>query len=68
MDITENEAAQMRQAVVDFKKAMELRSELNLRVARRVTSILRVGMFSFAVVTVLLVVMLLCCSQNYHKA
>lgn len=58
VNITENEAAEMRQAVVDFKRAMELRSELNLRVARRVTSILRVGMFSFAVVTVILVVML----------
>lgn len=59
MDVSENQAQGLRQAVADFKQAMELRGELNLRVARRVTSILRAGMFSFGVIAVILVGMLI---------
>jgi len=43
MNSSERQAEDVRQAVADFKRAMELRGELNLRVARRDTSILRAG-------------------------
>lgn len=59
MNSSERQAEDVRQAVADFKRAMELRGELNLRVARRVTSILRAGMFSFGVIAVILVGMLI---------
>lgn len=59
MDLSEKQAEDVRKAVADFKRAMELRGELNLRVARRVTSILRAGMFSFGVIAVILVGMLI---------
>ena len=58
MDLSESQAEDVRQAVADFKRGMELRGELNLRVARRVTSILRAGMFSFGVISIILVGML----------
>lgn len=54
----EKQSELLRQAVADFRRAMELRGEVNLRVARRVTSILRIGMLSFAVISVIMVGML----------
>ncbi|PCI40518.1 MAG: hypothetical protein COB46_06705 [Rhodospirillaceae bacterium] len=59
MDLSDTQAEEVRKAVADFKKGMELRGELNLRVARRVTSILRAGMFSFGIIAVILVGMLI---------
>ena len=59
MELSDKQADEVRKAVADFKKGMELRGELNLRVARRVTSILRAGMFSFGVIAVILVGMLI---------
>ncbi|HEY9163267.1 MAG TPA: hypothetical protein VIN57_01560, partial [Magnetovibrio sp.] len=54
-----SQTEEVRQAIADFKRAMELRGELNLRVGRRVTAILRTGMLSFAVVTIIMVGMLI---------
>jgi len=56
---SEQQVEATRRAIADFKRAMELRGDLNLRVARRVTAILRTGMFSFAVITVIMVGMLI---------
>jgi len=37
-------------AILKFKDAMDTRDQLNLRLAQRITSIIRVGMFSIAIV------------------
>lgn len=50
MDLTEEQHERLRQGALDFKRAMEVRSGLNLRVAIRVTAMLRVGMVSLAVI------------------
>jgi len=58
MELSADQEKQFRQAAKDFSKAMEIRTSLNLRVAKRVTAILRVGMVSFGVVAILLLSML----------
>ncbi|MBF0185658.1 MAG: hypothetical protein HQM06_14905 [Magnetococcales bacterium] len=50
--------AMLRQAVIDFREAMRLRGSLNLRVAIRVTTVLRTGMISLAVVAVVFLLLL----------
>ncbi|MBF0124934.1 MAG: hypothetical protein HQL60_06335 [Magnetococcales bacterium] len=59
MDLTVVQHEELRQAVEDFKAAMAVRSSLNLRVARRVTAILRVGMVSMGVVAIIFLFLLL---------
>lgn len=44
----------LAEAIDDFMRAMELRRRANLRVAKRVTAILRIGMLSVAVFAALL--------------
>lgn len=58
MEITTDQEKMIRQATEDFKKAMEIRSSMNVRVAKRVTAILRVGMVSFGAVSLILLLML----------
>lgn len=58
MEITKNHEEQIRQATEDFKKAMGIRNTMSIRVAKRVTAILRIGMVSFGVVTLILLLML----------
>jgi len=58
MELTVGQEEKYRQAANDFGKAMEIRTSMNLRVARRVTAILRIGMVSFGVVAVILLSML----------
>jgi len=58
MELTVNQEEQFRQAAKDFSNAMEIRTTMNLRVARRVTAILRIGMVSFGVVAIILLSML----------
>ncbi len=58
MEITEDQEERIRRATEDFRKAMEIRSSMNIRVAKRVTAILRIGMVSFGVVTLILLMML----------
>jgi uncharacterized protein YoxC len=58
MSLTPEQHLAIRQAAADFKRSMEIRSSLNLRVARRVTAILRIGMISFAVIAVLMIAMI----------
>ena len=58
MEMTTDQEKMIRQAAEDFKKAMELRSSMNVRVARRVTAILRIGMVSFGAVSLILLLML----------
>lgn len=58
MEITIDQEERIRHAMQDFSRAMEIRSAMNLRVAKRVTAILRIGMVSFGVVTLILVLML----------
>ncbi len=50
--------AMVQKAVDDFKEAMKIRSGLNLRVAVRVTAILRTGMISLAVVAIVFLLLL----------
>ncbi|MBF0097595.1 MAG: hypothetical protein HQM04_13840 [Magnetococcales bacterium] len=50
--------AMVQKAVGDFKEAMKIRSGLNLRVAVRVTTILRTGMISLAVVAIVFLLLL----------
>ena len=58
MEITTDQEKLIRQATEDFKRAMEIRGSMNVRVAKRVTAILRIGMVSFGIVTVILLLML----------
>jgi len=58
MEITEEHEKRIRQAIEDFSVAMEIRSSTSVRVAKRVTAILRIGMVSFGVVTLILLLML----------
>ncbi|MEO5339138.1 MAG: hypothetical protein H7837_01275 [Magnetococcus sp. MYC-9] len=48
----------LRQAAAEFKQAMGVRSSLNLRVAMRVTAILRVGMISLGMVAIIFLFLL----------
>ena len=58
MEITAAQEESLRQATEEFRKGMSIRSTMNVRVASRVTAILRIGMVSFGVVTVILLLML----------
>jgi hypothetical protein len=58
MEITEEQEARVRQATEDFRKAMVIRNAMSVRVAKRVTAILRIGMVSLGVVTIILMMML----------
>jgi hypothetical protein len=58
MEITIEQEERIRQAAEDFKKAMEIRNSMSMRVARRVTAILRIGMVSFGVTALILLMML----------
>lgn len=58
MELTLNQQEQLQRATQDFRKAMEIRSSMNVRVAKRVTAILRIGMVSFGVLTLILLMML----------
>lgn len=64
MELTDHQVQQLRQAAADFRRLMEIRSKLHLRVARRVTTILRVGMVSYGLIAVILVIMLLAFNQK----
>jgi len=59
VELTEEQHAGIRQAVADFRRGMEIRSSLNLRVAKRVTMLLRTGIVSMGVITMILLVMLM---------
>ena len=58
MEITVDQEERIRRATEDFRKAMEIRSSMNVRVAKRVTAILRIGMVSFGILTLILLLML----------
>ncbi|MBG7609224.1 MAG: hypothetical protein IZT55_00005 [Anaerolineae bacterium] len=58
MEITTGQEESIRQAAEDFRKAMGIRSSMNLRVAKRVTFILRISMVSFGLVSLMLLIML----------
>lgn len=59
MNLTEEQHNEICQVVADFRHGMEIRNNLNLRVARRVTQILRAGMLGLGTLTVILVMMLI---------
>ena len=59
MELTEEQNAEIRQVVTDFRRSMEIRSGLNLRVAKRVTMMLRVGFLTTGVITVIMVAALM---------
>lgn len=58
MKLAVDQEARIRQATEAFRKAMEIRSTMNIRVAKRVTAILRISMVSFGLVTLMLIIML----------
>ena len=58
MEITADQEARIRQATEDFHRAMEIRNAMSVRVAKRVTAILRIGMVSLGLVTIILMMML----------
>ena len=58
MVLSKEEERQIRQAFADFNQAVAIRNRMNVRVAKRVTAILRTGMVSFGVITVILLLML----------
>jgi len=58
MEITPDQEARIRQAAEDFHSAMEIRNAMSVRVAKRVTAILRIGMVSLGLVTIILMMML----------
>ena len=58
MEITAEQEARIRLATEDFRKAMEIRNAMSVRVARRVTAILRIGMVSLGAVTIILMMRL----------
>ncbi|MBF0436154.1 MAG: hypothetical protein HQL77_12380 [Magnetococcales bacterium] len=53
-----NNADLLKQAMADFKEAVRLRNVLHIRVASRVTTLLRAGMVSLAVVAVVFLFLL----------
>ncbi|MBF0157902.1 MAG: hypothetical protein HQL58_00085 [Magnetococcales bacterium] len=59
MNLTLEQHQALRQAADDFKKAMAIRNNFNIRIARRVTAILRVGMVSMGVVAIIFLLLLL---------
>jgi hypothetical protein len=58
LEISADQEKLIRQVAEDFKKAMQIRGSMNVRVAKRVTAILRIGMVSFGIVTIILILML----------
>ncbi len=58
MELSSKQLEQMRQMAIDFEKAMKIRSGLNLRVAQRVTLLLRIGTVSLAVIVVIFLLIL----------
>lgn len=58
MNLTQEQHEALRQSVAHFRDAMDVRSRLNLRVAMRVTAILRVGMISLGVVAIIFLFLL----------
>ena len=58
MDPSKLDSETVSRALDDFFRAMELRTERNVRVAKRVTAMLRVGMVSFALVAALMTAMI----------
>jgi len=58
MEITKEQEQRLLEATEDFSRAMEIRNAMSLRVAMRVTSILRIGMVSLGLVTLILLLML----------
>jgi len=58
MEITAGQEQRLLRATEDFSRAMEIRNGMNIRVAKRVTAILRIGMVSLGVVTLILLMML----------
>ncbi|MBF0399345.1 MAG: hypothetical protein HQL90_01105 [Magnetococcales bacterium] len=59
MNLSLEQHEALRQSVTHFRDAMNVRSRLNLRVAIRVTAILRVGMISLGVVAIIFLFLLL---------
>lgn len=67
MNLNDAEIREISQAVLDFKRAMEIRSSLSFRVARRVTGLLRVGVLTAGGLTIILVLMLLGFSSKIRE-
>jgi hypothetical protein len=67
MEMTVDQEELIRRASEDFRKAMEIRSSMNVRVAKRVTAILRIGMLSFGVVTLVLLLMLFAFTSKMNE-
>ncbi|NGZ05209.1 MAG: hypothetical protein G8237_02520 [Magnetococcales bacterium] len=58
MSLTLEQHRALRDAVHNFNHAMELRTHLNLRVASRVTTLLRIGTISLAGVAIIFLILL----------
>jgi outer membrane murein-binding lipoprotein Lpp len=58
MEITTEQEQRLLEATEAFQTAMLIRNSMSVRVARRVTAILRIGMVSLGVVTIILLFML----------
>jgi hypothetical protein len=58
MEITTKQEQRILQATEDFSRAMHIRNAMSVRVATRVTAILRIGMVSLGAVTLILLMML----------
>jgi hypothetical protein len=58
MEITAEQEQRLLRATEDFSRAMGIRNAMSVRVAKRVTAILRIGMVSLGVVTLILLMML----------
>lgn len=58
MEITTEQEQRLLEATEAFQTAMLIRNSMSVRVARRVTAILRIGMVSLGVVTIILLMML----------
>ncbi|MBF0094318.1 MAG: hypothetical protein HQL33_02540 [Alphaproteobacteria bacterium] len=67
MNLNDADLREISQVVLDFKRAMEIRSSLNFRVARRVTALLRLGVLTAGGLTVILVLMLLGFSSKIRE-
>ena len=58
MEITAAQEQKLLQATEAFRAAMHVRNSMSVRVAKRVTAILRIGMVSLGLVTIILLMML----------
>ncbi|CAK0748855.1 conserved hypothetical protein [Gammaproteobacteria bacterium] len=61
-----DQATMLCESITRFNHAVQLRNEMHMRIGKRITFIIRVGMFSMAVVAVAFLLLVLVLSSKIH--